>query len=99
MSDWRDLYVRTALGEGPNNRVGGLGSPDVIPTGSTPVDASVFATEQSYNQYYNLPFQGGKANYIYVRAKNAGFDANTGQAFLVMSNPAIVLWPGGKGWT
>lgn len=102
MSDWNDLFVRTDLSERtPDNRVGGLSSPDIIPVGITPKDPSQYTTESSYETFAsNEPFQSGQANYIYVRAKNsAASTPAVGQAYLVLTNPAVVLWPGGDGWT
>src|SRR5258707_69382 len=98
---WQDLFVRTDVSEtSPDSRRGGFGSPDIIPVGTTPANPSDFTTAQSYATYYNQPVLEGKPNYIYVRAKNAAATGpNKGQAFLVMSNPAIVLWQGGDDWT
>lgn len=102
MSDWNDLFVRTSLEETtPDNRAGGLSSPDVIPVGIVPTDPAKFTSEESYRTFAsNEPFQQGQPNYIYVRAKNSA--ANTpavGEAYLAMANPAVVIWPGGDGWT
>ena len=101
VTDWNDLFVRTDVSEtSPVVRVGGLGSPDIIPAGTSPTNPDQYLTEASYRTYYNLPLQGGQPNYIYVRARNSSSTApKKGQAFLVMSNPAIVLWPGGDQWT
>jgi hypothetical protein len=97
---WQDMYVRTALGEtSPNDRQGGLGSPDVIANGIQMIQDPKQVLTATYDQYYNLPLEAGKANYIYVRAKNASPIAVKREAYVVMSNPAIVLWPGGAGWT
>ncbi|MDQ3205442.1 MAG: hypothetical protein M3Q40_02800 [Pseudomonadota bacterium] len=102
MSDWNDLFVRTSLSEtSPEGRVGGLSSPDIIPYGIIPVDPSTFTSDDSYKNFVStVPFQQGQPNYIYVRAKNSSpTTAAKGQAFLVLTNPAVVLWPGGDGWT
>jgi hypothetical protein len=99
---WQDLFVRTDVSEtSPDDRKGGLGSPDVIPVGIVPSTNPIdFTKSTSYGTYYNLPIQAGQPNYIYVRAKNASKSGdNSGQAFLVMSDPAVVLWPGGDKWT
>jgi hypothetical protein len=100
-ADWNDLFVRTDVSEtSPMNRRGGLGSPDIIPVGTSPKNPDQYLTEDSYRTYYNLPLQAGDPNYIFVRARNSSpTSPKKGQAFLVMSNPAIVLWPGGDQWT
>jgi hypothetical protein len=102
VSNWNDLYVRTDLREtGPDVRYGTFGSPDIIPAGIWPVDPGQYITDDNYRTYAsNLSFESGKSNYIYVRAKNsAPTTPAKGQAFLVLTNPAVVLWPGGDGWT
>lgn len=98
---WNDLFVRTDLSEtSPEDRKGGLGSPDVIPAGKAPVDPAQYTTDTSYGQYYNNSLYQNVPNYIYVRAKNASQTLpKSGKANLVLTNPAIILWPGGDGWT
>src|SRR2546423_778431 len=99
---WNDLFVRTDVTEtSPDQgRKGSFGSPDVIPVGTTPVSAEQFTTDVSYGQYYNNSFYQNTPNYIYVRAKNSSMSLpKSGKANLVLTNPAIVLWPGGDGWT
>ncbi len=98
---WNDLFVRTDVSETiPESRVGGFGSPDIIPIGTDLKPPSDFATADSYARYYQQPFYQGKPNYIYVRAKNSSTGENaTGRVRLGMSNPAVVLWPGPGKWT
>lgn len=101
-TDWNDLFVRTALSESsPVGRVGGLSSPDIIPWGTQPVTPSTFTTEDSYKKYVSTTgFLSGQPNYIYVRARNSSSTTDAvGEAYLVLTNPALVLWPGGDGWT
>lgn len=101
-SDWNDLFVRTDLSESsPINRVGALSSPDIIPWGTQPVTPSTFITENSYKTYVSTTgFVSGQPNYIYVRARNSSSTTTAvGEASLVLTNPAVVLWPGGDGWT
>lgn len=99
--DWNDLFIRTNKDErGPDGRWGSLSSPDIIPVGKTPVDPRKFLTEESYGQLYTQPLYEGATNYIYVRARNSSkTQAKRGKANLAMANPAVVLWPGGDGWT
>lgn len=99
---WNDLFVRTAQGEtSPTGRVGGVSSPDIIPWGVQPVNPATFTTEASYKDYVsNKPFLSGQTNYIYVRAKNSSATTDAvGKAYLCLTNPAVVLWPGGDKWT
>jgi len=98
---WNDLFVRTdVLETSPENRKGNLGSPDIIPAGKVPVDPAQYTTEASYRQYYNNSLYQNVPNYIYVRAKNASQTLpKSGKANLVLTNPAIIVWPGGDGWT
>jgi hypothetical protein len=102
MSDWNDLFVRTSLGErSPDGRVG-LSSPDIVRAGVSPMDPFELTREDNYQTYpRSKPFpQRAFPNYLYVRAKNSA--ANTpaeGRAYLVVTNPALVLWPGSEGWT
>lgn len=101
-TDWNDLFVRTDLSEtSPLNRVGGLSSPDIIPWGTQPTVPSNFTTDSSYKTYVSTTgFLSGKPNYIYVRARNSSATTNAvGEASLVLTNPALVLWPGGDDWT
>ncbi|MGH8051654.1 MAG: hypothetical protein ACREPB_13430 [Arenimonas sp.] len=102
MSDWNDLFVRTDISErSPVGRVGGLSSPDIIPAGITPTNPSKYTTPESYTGFAsNEPFQQGQINYVYVRAKNSAASTDAvGVASLVLTNPAVVIWPGGDGWT
>lgn len=102
MTDWNDLFVRTSLSEqSPVGRVGGFSSPDIIPVGIKPVDPTRFTDKTSYDTFAsNEPFQQGQPNYVYVRAKNsAATTPAVGNAYLVLTNPAVVIWPGGDGWT
>jgi len=99
---WNDLYVRTDLSETSpdSNRQGGLGSPDIIPAGTKPVASSDYVTDASYNTAYSNSLYQNTINYIYVRAKNSSTTlTKSGKANLVLTNPAVVLWPGGDGWT
>ena len=98
---WNDLYLRTDLGEtSPDSRVGGLGSPDIISCGPKVANPSDFITESSYKMCYNAQLQQNLYNYFYVRAKNSSTTLmKHGQAHLVLTNPAIILWPGGENWT
>jgi hypothetical protein len=98
---WNDLFVRTDAREtGPELRYGGFGSPDIIPEGIQPKPPADYITEASYQRYYNNAVYEHQPNTIYVRAKNSSATSGKrGEAFLVMSNPAVVLWPGGEGWT
>jgi hypothetical protein len=98
---WNDLYVRTDLNEtSPTGRVGGLSSPDVIPVGPNPQGSSQYLTQESYGKRYTQPFYQGVPNYIFVRAKNSSASkTKSGKANLVLTNPAVVLWPGTEGWT
>ncbi|MGR3938294.1 hypothetical protein [Streptomyces sp. BRA346] len=100
-TDWNDLYVRTSLDEtGPAQRAGALGSPDIIPVGTSPKPWQDYATEDSYKRYYQEAFLEHKPNYVYVRARNSSkMESATGRARLVMCDPAVVLWPGGSDWT
>jgi hypothetical protein len=99
--EWNDLFLRTDLSEtSPAKRVGGLGSPDIIPAGTSPSDPYIYTTPESYARYYNQPLMQNVPNYIYVRAKNSSSSSpKFGEVGLTMSNPSIVLWPGGDGWT
>jgi hypothetical protein len=101
-SQWNDLFVRTSPSEtGPTGRVGGLSSPDIIPWGITPTDPYRFTTQDSYRNY--MSSQGLRQrmpNYIYVRARNSAPNTPAvGSAYLALTDPALVLWPGGEGWT
>lgn len=98
---WNDLFVRTDLSEtSPEGRKGGLGSPDIIPAGTKPVSPGQYTTDTSYGQYYNNSLYQNLPNYIYVRAKNSSQTlSKSGKARLVLTDPAIILWPGGDGWT
>ena len=98
--EWTDLYLRTSLSEtGPNNRIGSFGSPDIIPYGTTPVDASIFTTPQSYGRYEGGNLTENSTNFLYVRAKNASkTETLSGKSYLALSNPAIILWPGPGKW-
>jgi hypothetical protein len=101
-TDWNDLFVRTDLSEtSPSSRVGGLSSPDIIPWGTQPVNPSTFTTDASYKNYVSTTgFLSGQPNYIYLRARNSSSTTDAvGEASLVLTNPAMVLWPGGDGWT
>lgn len=101
-SNWNDLFVRTSLSEtGPTGRVGGLSSPDIIPYGIAPTNPASFTSEDSYKNYVSSQgFQQGQPNYIYVRAKNSSPNTPaSGYAFLALTDPAVVLWPGGDKWT
>lgn len=101
-TDWNDLFVRTSLNEtSPTGRVGGFSSPDIIPWGTQPTNPSRFATDESYRQYESsVGFLSGQTNYIYVRAKNSSATTEAvGLAYLALTDPAVVLWPGGNKWT
>lgn len=101
-TDWNDLFVRTSQGEtSPTGRVGGLSSPDIIPWGTQPVNPAQFTTEGSYSSYVSSQgFVSGQNNYIYVRARNSSPSTDAvGEAALVLTDPAVVLWPGGDKWT
>lgn len=100
-NDWNDLFLRSDLREtGPEVRYGGLPSPDIISCGQTPVNPDQFATEESYQQCYDAPLRQNLYNYFYIRAKNSSQSSmKNGMAYLVLSNPAIIPWPGNYGWT
>src|SRR6516164_3621091 len=100
--EWNDLFVRTDLSEtSPEVRKGGFGSPDIIPAGTEiKIPPSTYTTDTSYGLYYNNSFVQKSTNYIFVRAKNSSQTlSKSGNAQLVLTNPAIILWPGGDGWT
>lgn len=100
--DWNDLFLRTDTREtGTSPRFGGVGSPDIIPAGTSPVDPSQYTTGESYKAYYNTNFIQNQANYVYVRAKNSSTSPTPkkGEVHVGLTDPAIVLWPGGDKWT
>lgn len=98
---WNDLFVRTDVREkGPDVRRGGFSSPDIIPVGTKLVNPGEFATAASYDRYYQQAFYKNAPNYVFVRAKNSSTsEPASGTARMVMCDPAVVLWPGGEGWT
>ena len=96
---WNDLYVRTSLAEqGPNNREGGLSSPDILPVGVTPLPPADFSSPASYARSYASPFYEAQTNYIYVRAKNSSPTASkSGKVYLRATTPGVILWPSDNG--
>jgi hypothetical protein len=72
MATYNGLFLRSNLDQvNTVPKPGALSSsPDIVPYGIAPMDNPVKTLTDNYNSDLGKPLEGGKTNYIYLRAKN-----------------------------
>lgn len=95
MAKYEDLYLRnTLMDQGNIPRQGALSSsPDIIPWGVEPQPDPQTFFSGNYNQDVGKGLMADLGNYLYVRAKNLGTSASTGEVFLYWSQSSLLLYP------
>jgi hypothetical protein len=95
MAQYDDLYLRNTLNDTGNiPRKGAMSSsPDIIPWGLDPQpDPKKYFTD-NYTQDVGKPLIADFRNYLYIRAKNLGNVASSGEVFLYWSPSSLLLYP------
>lgn len=89
------ITVRNQMSEtGDLPRAYSAGSPDIIVSGTTPLDdPAILEKPENYGNGYNNLLYIGLPNYLYVRGKNYGTSKVDGTWSLFWSTPNILMLP------
>lgn len=89
------ITIRNQQGENGNlPRQYSAGSPDIIVSGTTPMDDPyILEKDGNYGNSYNNTLYIGLPNFLYVRGRNFGTDNVAGTWNLFWSTPNILLLP------
>lgn len=95
MAQYQDILVRNSLtDQGIIPRTGAMShSPDIIPYGQEPVVDPQKFFSGNYDQDVGKDLVAGAQNYLYLRGKNLGTDASSGEAYLYYAKSSLLLYP------